>query len=113
MFSFHCVAGVTIKRSVVKGILHCRRRSGGVKLPGDMNQLYFDDNQQVLREHLAPEVSEMLQSLRCFLGENDMMAYLTYDGQPPARTPPRPQTHRLVRPPLRPDRLALFKNRPR
>ena len=42
-----------------------------------MNQLYFGDSLQVLREHLAPDASETMQALHRFVGENDMMAYLT------------------------------------
>jgi len=44
------------------------------------------------------DVSEMMQALRRFLGENDMMAYLTMMAKPPAPAPPRPQTHRLALP---------------
>ena len=53
------------------------------------------------------KVGSLLGALRQFLGQNDMMAYLTMMAQRMIELLPRPQTHRQHLPPLRPHRQPL------
>ena len=40
------------------------------------NKLFYGDNLDVLREHIASDSVDLLNAMRGFLGDNDMMAYL-------------------------------------
>ena len=56
--------------------------------------------------HGPKKLADLLQAMRSFLGQNDMMAYLTMMAQRMIELP-RPETDRQHLPPLRPHRQPL------